>query len=251
MRRLVAAIAVRNNGSRLYGKPLQNLAGDTYILKQAVRALQSFSIVDEVVLCVADNRHNLVYPEVARQLGCAMTAGDENDVLGRLIKGAYDAAGTDVLRKTGEDPFFDYDALEPAWERHVAEGNDVTVVDHVPEGAAFEILTLETMERCHAEGTDEDREHIANYARFNQRLFKIGICEPSPGCRRPDLRLTVDQPEDLIVARAVYREFQDEAPRIPLARIVEFLDSRPDLTALVAPYAHDEPVWDGVPQREP
>ena len=250
-RRLVAVLAVRNNGTRLYGKPLQRLDSTTTILGQAVAALRSFDIVADVALAIAEGVHNLPYIDVAHELGTPYVLGSENDVLGRMIAAARVTGATDVLRKTSEDPFFDYDMLEPAWERHVARGSDVTALDHVPEGAAFEILTLETLERCHREGTDEDREHIANFARFNQRLFAVDILHPAPECRRPELRLTVDQPEDLVLARAVYGALVQHAPRVPLREIIGFLDGRPELTSLVAPFAAAEPVWDGVPQRQP
>jgi spore coat polysaccharide biosynthesis protein SpsF len=52
-RRLVAALACRANGSRLYGKPLQNLSGMTTILDQIVSALRTFDIIDEIVLGIS------------------------------------------------------------------------------------------------------------------------------------------------------------------------------------------------------
>jgi len=42
-------------------------------------------------------------------------------------------------------------------------------------------------------------------------------------------------PEDLVLCRAVYDNFRNLAPRIPVAEIVRFLDGRPDLTSLVEP----------------
>ncbi|MGO9975692.1 MAG: acylneuraminate cytidylyltransferase [Solirubrobacteraceae bacterium] len=245
-RKLIAVLAVRNNGTRLFGKPLQRLDADTTILAQSVRALQSFDSIAEVVLGVAEGSANVIFEDVAGELGCSHVVGSEHDVLGRLIACGHLTGASDILRKTSEDPFFDYDMLEPAWHAHVEHGNDATVLDHVPEGAAFEIFTLGALERAHREGGP--REHIADYIRFNQSAFAVEILAPAPACQRLDLRLTVDEPEDLIVARTVYRELRELAPRIPLARIIELLDGRPDLRALVASYSKAEPVWDGVPQ---
>jgi spore coat polysaccharide biosynthesis protein SpsF len=250
MRRLVAVLAVRNNGTRLYGKPLQQLDDGVTILSQSVAALQAFSCVDAVVIAAAEGLHNTAYVSVARELGCGHVVGSENDVLGRVLAGARLAEATDVLRKTSEDPFFDYAMLEPAWARHLQRSSDATVLDHVPEGCAFELLTVAALERSHAQGDPADREHVADYVRFRQEQFRVDILGPKePECRRLDLRLTVDQPEDLIVARAVYRELRALAPHVPLARIIELLDARPDLTALNARFSHGAPVWDGVPQR--
>jgi spore coat polysaccharide biosynthesis protein SpsF len=248
-RRLVTVLAVRNGGVRLYGKPLQRLDASTTILAHSVEAFRSFDIVHEVVLAVAEGAENAVFTNVAAELGCPFVVGSEDDVLGRVVLAAESAGATDVLRKTSEDPFFDYDQLGPAWDRHVSGGQDVTALDHAPEGAAFEIVSLEALRRCDAEAEGSDREHVLNYIRFNQAQFRVAIAEPEPASRRPDLRLTVDTPEDLIVARAVFAELGELAPRIPLARIIAFLDSRPDLRELVAPFSDPTPVWDGVPQR--
>jgi spore coat polysaccharide biosynthesis protein SpsF len=176
--------------------------------------------------------------------------GPEADVLGRVIACAREAGATDVLRKTSEDPFLHAAMLEPAWHSHVEHANDVTAVDLVPEGAGFEIFTLAALERCHEHGDAEDREHIANYARFHQGAFAVEILRPEQVCRRPDLRVTVDNPEDLIVCRAIHRELARGCEPIPLGEIVGFLDDHPELTGLVRCFLDEHPTWLGVAQRE-
>jgi spore coat polysaccharide biosynthesis protein SpsF len=249
-RRLIAGLACRLTGSRLYGKPLQNLAPDVSILAHIVACIREARVPAEVVLAIAESDENVALRVAAEELDAPYVLGDEEDVLGRLIRAAEAHGATDLLRKTSESPFFEIDGMELAWERHVENGNEVTVVDHVPLGTAVEIYSLEALRRSHAEGRDEDRsELVSNFARFNQRLFKVEIVEPPASCRRTDLRLTVDYPEDLILCRAVYEELGDKAPLIPLAEIVAFLDRRPDLTRLVAEFVHDAPLWDGASQR--
>jgi spore coat polysaccharide biosynthesis protein SpsF len=249
-RRLIAGLACRLQGSRLYGKPLQSLAPEVTILSQIVACVRASAVPAEPVLAIADSEENAALRLAAEQLDTPYVLGDEADVLGRLIAAAEAHGASDVLRKTTEAPFFAIESMERAWERHLAGGNDVTVVDHVPLGTPVEIYTLDALRRSHAEGREEDRsELVSNFARYNQRLFEVEIVEPPPACRRTDLRLTVDYPQDLIVCRAVYEQLAGSAPLIPLAEIVSFLDSRPDLTGLVAEHAHDAPIWDGAPQR--
>jgi len=251
-RHLIAGLACRLNGARLYGKPLQNLAPGETILAQIVACIRASTVPAEVVLAIAEPAENTALRMAAEELEAPYVLGDEEDVLGRLIHAAEAYGATDVLRKTTESPFFEVEGMERAWEQHVANGNDVTVVDHVPLGTAVEIYTVDALRRSHEEGRDEDRsELVSNYARFNQRLFKVELIDPPPECRRTDLRLTVDYPEDLIVCRAVYEELGASAPLIPLEEIVAFLDGRPDLSGLVEEFAYDKPIWDGAPQRPP
>ena len=41
MRKLVAALACRNTGSRLFGKPMQNLDNNNFILGELVNSLKN------------------------------------------------------------------------------------------------------------------------------------------------------------------------------------------------------------------
>lgn len=243
-RRLAAVLACRVNGLRLYGKPLQQLWGGKTILEQIVAAMRTFDFVDEVVVATATGTPNLVFEEYAERLGCAHVFGDPDDVLLRLIEGAEAAQATDVLRVTSECPFFDYSMLPGAWERHLERGSDVTVLDFVPLGTTFEIYTVEALRRSHQRGSDADRSELcSNYVRYHQDEFALDILEPRESCRRLDLRLTVDYPEDLIVCRAVAEHVSAELPTPDLEAIIEFLDSRPDLTGLVGHLAPGRPSW--------
>ncbi len=249
-RRLVAALACRANGTRLYGKPLQNLEPGVTILEQIVAAIRRFPIIDEIVLGISEEPENRHIIEIAKDLGVGYILGDPQDVLSRLIKCGRVGGATDVFRVTTECPFFDYSMLETAWQRHVDAESDVTVLDHVPEGLGFEIYRLATLERSHAEGQDGDRsEFCSNFARFNQHLFKVDILKPAPQNQRLDLRLTVDYPEDLVLCRRVYAALRDQAPLVALDTIVSWLDAHPETKELVALYVDPVPVWDGQAQR--
>jgi spore coat polysaccharide biosynthesis protein SpsF len=249
-RRLSAVLACRANGTRLYGKPLQNLAPGVTILDQIVSAIRTFDQFDSVVLAISEGTDNLVFAEHAERLGCAHVFGDPEDVLARLIAAARSVGATDVFRVTTESPFFDYSMLDRAWAGHVDGEHDITVLDNLPAGTLFEIYTLESLERSHERGSPADRSELcSNYARFHQSEFRIEILEPEQELRRPELRLTVDYPEDLIVCRAVYQALADEAPRIPLARIIDFLDQNPALRSLTEPFSVAAHTWLRQPQQ--
>jgi spore coat polysaccharide biosynthesis protein SpsF len=247
-RRLVAVLPCRCNSTRLWGKPLQSLAPGLPIAEHLARSLGQFACVAEVCLAIARAPGEEALVDLAERLGLGYLVGSEEDVLGRVIATARRAGASDVLRKTSEDPFLDAAMLEPAWTRHVEHSNDVTALDLVPEGMAFEIFTLAALERCHELGSAEDHEHIANYARFHQSEFTIEILRPEPAYQRMDLRLTVDNPEDLILCRAVFRGLAVRERPIPLPQIVAFLDAHPELTALVRPFVDPRPTWEGLPQ---
>lgn len=244
-RRLVAALACRNNGSRLYGKPLQMLTDGVTILDQIVASIKAFPMIDEIVLGISEGNANAPFVDVAHKHDISYIYGDQHDVLMRLIQCGRMGGATDVFRVTTECPWFDYDLLETVWRNHLEHGNDITVTDRLPEGLLFEIWTLESLERSHQRGSSADRsEFCSNYARKHQQEFQIEIVLPVPELQRMDLRVTVDYPEDLILCREIAKANIDTMPLVPTKKIVEFLDSRPDLKKLVDPFVVQQPVWD-------
>lgn len=246
-RRLIAALACRVGGSRLYGKPLQNLDPESgiSILDQLINLLQTHAVIAEVVLGVSEGAENVAFLELAKRRGVRSIVGDQVDVLKRLIQCGQAAGGTDIFRVTTESPFpATVGMLEDAWRRHIEHDNDVTTTDGVPEGTHFELYTLLALERSHQQGRRDERSELCNlHIRRHLEEFRVEVLEVPEAWKRQDLRLTVDYPEDLVVCRQVYLALRSHAPRIPLERIIAFLDSRPDLKALVAAYVRPKLIW--------
>lgn len=246
MRKLVAALACRAGGSRLYGKPLQYLDIERRItvLDYMLRFLATEPSIDAVVLGVAEGPENEPFHAIARRHGIGSVRGDETDVLMRLIQCGDVAGATDVFRITTESPFTYFESIPEAWRRHRERDNDVTAVMDVPDGAGFEILSMRALRRSHHEGEARHRSELCSlYIREHLDKFRVESLDVPRDVQRLDLRLTVDYPEDLILCRRVCERFRALAPRIPLGEIIAYLDATPELTDLVKPYAAGERLY--------
>lgn len=238
-RKLVAAIACRNQGSRLYGKPLQNLDVDNgvRILDNVIACLKSISCIDEIVLGISEGIENEVYKTLAEDKGLRYVVGDEIDVLGRLISCGQLSNATDIFRITSESPFPYFEAIDEHWESHKKQGVDATFMDGIVDGCSFEIISQNALETSHANGLEKHRSELCTlYIREHINDFNIINRAPPDELIRNDLRLTVDNPEDLAVCRIIYGAFAEKAPRIPVADVVKFLDANPTLIDWVAPF---------------
>lgn len=239
-RRLVAALACRNQGSRLYGKPLQNLdVNQGYcILDNIVESLKMTSCVDEIVLGISDGVENEIFKEFACKHGLKYIVGHQIDVLSRLIQCGHAGNATDILRVTTESPFRYFETDEAIWAQHVKADNDATFLENIIDGCGVEIIKLEAFERAHQQGEQRHRSEFCTlYIRENADQFKIQRIQPPTELIRHDLRLTIDNPEDLVICRKIYMHFKDLAPRIPVGQIIQYLDAHPDLIQLIAPFA--------------
>jgi spore coat polysaccharide biosynthesis protein SpsF len=188
--------------------------------------------------------------EVAKSHDVSYIFGDPEDVLKRLIQCGRAGKATDIFRVTTECPWFAYALLPPLWEHHVSRGNDITVSDQLPEGLHFEIYSQQALERSHDRGTSRDRSEIcSNYPRNHPGEFRATVFVPRREYQRTDLRVTVDYPEDLVVAREIARALNKSMPLVSVGEIIQFLDSRHDLKTLVAPFASAGALWQVFPDQ--
>jgi spore coat polysaccharide biosynthesis protein SpsF len=242
MKKLVVALACRNKGSRLFGKPLQNLDIDDgiTILDNIVDCLKQIPVIDSIVLGIAQGIENDIFVKYAQDNNLGHICGDEDDVLERLIQCGDFSTATDIFRLTSESPFPYFDLIDKAWLQHVQKNNDATFLDNIIDGCGFEILSLEALRESHREGEDKHRSEMCTlYIRENKNKFKIGYIKPPVQLSRKDIRLTVDYPEDLIVCRAVYENFKTFAPAIPLIDVVDYLDNNPHLLKLTSKFCEE------------
>jgi spore coat polysaccharide biosynthesis protein SpsF len=238
-RKLVAAIACRNNGSRLYGKPLQNLdvVKKVTILDNIIACLKSLNLIDEIVLGISLGNDNVSYVDYAQKNQINYILGDEKDVLSRLIACGEKAQASDIFRVTSESPFLYFDETVSLWQHYVQFDLDALFMDEIIDGCGFEIISLEALKKSHEMGDERHRSELCSlYIRENNNQFNIRKVFPPKELIRKDLRLTVDNPEDLVVCRAVYQHFKDLAPLIPLLEVVNFLDSSSNLKKLISPF---------------
>lgn len=238
-RRLVAAIACRNQGSRLYGKPVQNLdvESGTRIIDNIISCLQKIKCIDEIVLGISEGIENEVFICIANQKGLRYAVGDEVDVLSRLVACGVLSGATDIFRVTSESPFLFYEPVEESWKAHQVTVADATFMDDVIDGCGFEIISLQALQDSHSRGSEQHRSELCTlYIREHPEMFRINKLLPPTELVRKDLRLTVDNPEDLTVCRQVYNHFKDQAPMISIAKIVHFLDAHPNLIELTYPF---------------
>jgi spore coat polysaccharide biosynthesis protein SpsF len=245
-RRLVAALACRNQSARLYAKPLQNLDIEKGlpILEYILEWIGQFKVIDEIVLGISEGDENLAFVELAKIKKCSYIIGNEDDVLGRLVQCGEKGNATDVFRVTTESPFTYFEAIEPAWEGHIRGNYDFTCLDHVPDGSGFEIIKLETLTYAHDHGEKKHRSEFCSlYIRENAEHFNIQQIEPPPEVKRTDIRLTIDYPEDLILCRILYSQFKEKAPFIPLAELIQYLDDNPDIKKIVEPLVKGVPYY--------
>jgi len=231
--KVVATLACRVQSKRLYGKPLQfiDIENEITILEYLVNFLKTCVGIHEIVLAISEGLENRQFEILAKNLNVQYVIGPEQDVQKRLIMAAEQARGDIIYRVTTECPFIYMDTLDQLLEKHKKNKAALTVIEGLPEGTYYELINLKDLKTAHAQGEDRHRSELCTlYMVENPNAFLLQrFRTDSSKLQRPDIRLTVDYPEDLIVVREVYRALKKEGQYIRIADIIDYLDAHPRL----------------------
>lgn len=234
-KRVVAAIACRVQSTRLYAKPLQllDVENNISILDYLVRQLQGSPEIDQVVLAISAGEANQPFVDFSKVHNLDYIIGDEKDVLARLIAAGKTGQADIIFRTTSECPFVYLDNFKEVLEKHVAGGADLTVIEHLPECVYYELINLSALEKSHQDGENRHQSEFCTlYINEHPEKFNIQKIDiKDPQLRRPDIRIVVDYPEDLIVVREIYKNLKKNSPNkfIAIKDIIRYLDAHPEL----------------------
>lgn len=232
-KRIVAALACRVQSQRLYAKPLQyiDIENKLTILEYLVAFLKSFQQIDEIVLAISDGDENAPFYKLARKMDVPYITGSQDDVQSRLIKAAKKGRADIIYRITTECPFVYMVNFAEVLKLHIANKAAITVIEGLPEGTYYELITVKDLIAAHREGEKRHRSELCTLyiSEHPEKYFIQKLAIEDPLLKRPDIRLSVDYPEDLIVVREVYKALKKKNKFIPIKGIVRFLDLHPEL----------------------
>jgi spore coat polysaccharide biosynthesis protein SpsF len=142
------------------------------------------------------------------------------DVLRRTFEAA-EAHGFDlVIRATGDNPAVDPEAPARVLAQLETGRADYACEAGLPVGAGVEGVTLSALARCEAEASSAaDREHVTTFIKRDTTRYRVVQAAAPAALRRPDIRLTVDTPEDLAYVRRLFAWAGGEEPT--LSRLIQ------------------------------
>jgi spore coat polysaccharide biosynthesis protein SpsF len=233
--RTIAIVQARLGSSRLPGKVLADLAGDT-MLARVVMRLRAARTIDDIVIATTTNSTDDALVREAARLGVGVHRGSEQDVLDRYLGAARVWHAGAVVRVTSDCPL-----LDPAVVDDVVRALRTSTCDYAsnthtrtfPRGLDAEAMYLETLERIARHATSAAaHEHVTSYLMEQPGRFSIRqvVAEDDDS----DLRWTVDTSEDLALVRALYDELDLGRTIAPYLDVVDVVRARPQLAEMNA-----------------
>ena len=233
-KKIVAVIACRVESSRLFAKPLHLIDKKKFsILDLLIEQIKQSKLISDIILAISENTGNEYFIKYAKENNLKFILGSDRDVLKRLIIGAQLVNADIVFRTTPENPYIYWEGIDLIIRKHIEGKFDFSIVENIPLGSGFEIINLDSLKKSHSQGSKRHRSELCSlYIYENQKKFKINLFSPEKSLQRSELRLTVDNPEDLLVVTKIYENLGNGNQPIPLKQVIKFLDDHPEVRNL-------------------
>jgi spore coat polysaccharide biosynthesis protein SpsF len=204
--RVIAIVQARMGSTRLPGKVLLDVAGQS-MLARVVRRVQPARSLSGVVVATARGPADEPIVRECAALGVAVFRGDESDVLDRFYQAARAYRAEAVVRITADCPLIDPELVDLVVGAFLEARPDYAsnVLQRTfPRGLDTEVVSLPALERAwHDAVQPYERSHVTPYLYQNPDLFRLYSVTHSRDYS--GYRWTVDTAEDLALVRAVYQ----------------------------------------------
>jgi spore coat polysaccharide biosynthesis protein SpsF len=203
--KIAAIIQARMGSTRLPGKVLMDLGGET-VLARVVRRLRRATLIEEIVVATTSSAADRPIVRECQRLSVRVFRGEENDVLDRYYQAAQWISAEGIVRITSDCPLIDPeitdDTIRAFLERRPDYASNALQRTY-PRGLDTEVMTWEALARAWQEARlSHQRAHVTPYIYENPDRFDI---LPVKGeADYSSHRWTLDTAEDLAFVRAVY-----------------------------------------------
>ena len=206
---VVAIIQARMNSTRLPGKVLLPIEGES-MLERVVRRVQRAKSIDKVVVATTEDPADDAVAEAAEAMGVHVTRGSEEDVLDRFRQAAEETGAAHIVRVCADSPFVDPDVCDMIVDAYQSSGADYAsnkLDPSFPLGLDVEVFSREALDKTWSEAKEpHERAHVTlhMYAPASGKsslVLKPVVTTPD----RHEWRWTVDTLEDLDFAREAFR----------------------------------------------
>jgi spore coat polysaccharide biosynthesis protein SpsF len=225
-------LSSRNKATRLPGKVLLPLAGRP-MTERLIERLSTATAPDLVVLTTSTHSDDDVLVDLASACGIETFRGSEDDKLDRYLQAARHFGVEIAAIVDGDDPLCDPGYIDRLLATMARAAADYGYVAHLPVGVTANAVRRGALERVCDLKAERDTEVWGGYF-MQSALFTTCVIEADLRHRAPDLRLTLDYPEDYALFSAIFETLAANGSTFTLDDVFELLAERPELEKLNA-----------------
>ncbi len=206
-------------------------------LRHIIERLRRVPSLDGIVIATTTEPEDDLICECARTADVPVYRGSSEDVLARTLAAATWVGAATIVGVSGDCPLTDPAIVQTVVEQYQSHQADYASSSlhgyKYPIGISVEVFPTALLELVEREALEpRDREHVTLFFYEHPERFRLLEVGPSERHHRPDLRLTLDTPEDYELIAALYDALYDSDPCFGLDAVLDYLGDHPELEEL-------------------
>jgi len=239
--KVAAIVQARMGSSRLPGKVLLDICGKP-ALQRVIERLRAARLLDDVIVATTANETDDAIVCLCEALHCNYYRGSEDDVLSRVLEAARLYKADVIVEITADCPLLDYNHVDHLVNLFLEGGYDhvSNIIQRTfPRGYDTRVFSREALERTNNEVDNPiDRQHCSTWQYLNpkgKQGYKCANWPAPPGQNRPEIEVTLDELEDLLLIRWIYGfEGQGYNLELTCGQVISLIDTYPEVYKKVA-----------------
>jgi spore coat polysaccharide biosynthesis protein SpsF len=229
--KVVATVEARMGSTRLPGKTLAPIMGRP-MLELLIERLKQSRLLNQVVIATTVDPSDDVIAQLATRLRIGCFRGSVDNVLERVLHAAQAWRAGLIVETTGDNPLIDPEIVDQLIAMFLSNRYDYVSNDlqeTFPDGLNARLFLTKTLAEVNELAQDPmHREHVSLYIYEHPQRYRLGNLAAPPELHRPEIRLSVDLPEDLALVTRVFESLYPKNPAFSAHDIVRFFDQHPE-----------------------
>jgi len=221
-------IAVRMKSTRLPKKALLEIKGKP-VMDHLIDRLKTARLPALIVLCTSTHPDDAILMDVAKRNKIEGFRGSEDDKLERFLAAALKYKVDLIVAVDGDDILCDPIYIDKTIETLIKTKADLVTCDELPLGTACNGIKFEALKKVCEIKSQSDTEVWRAYF-TDTGLFKVVFLKPDDAeFIRPDIRLTLDYPEDYELFKQIFEKLYVPGKVFSLKKVVTLFNSNPHM----------------------
>ena len=229
-------IQARMGSTRLPGKVLKLLDKDEKVLDVLIKRMKLCEKVDEIIIATTPDTQNSLIIDVTKTHNVSYFIGSEENVLERYYEAAKQYNLDIIIRISSDCPFVDPKLIDDMIIFY--RNNNFDYVRNVDQSTNFvrgfeiEIFSFNALERAFSLAEkNPEMEHVTYFFYTHTEIFTMFSYNLDNLKKFDNLRLTIDEKDDLLMCREVYKKLKEKGKSIDFSvfDIYEIIEENPEL----------------------
>ena len=228
--KIVFLITARLKSKRLPKKIILEVNGKPLISHMIDRVKQS-KFLDEIVICTSTNEEDSPLVDIALDNEVLCYRGSEEDVLERLSDAATEYSFDYVSCITADCPLIESSIIDRIIKMYLKKDADLITSFGMPYGQCPYGIKPSSLKKVCEIKEETETEVWVNYF-IQSGLFKIHQLDIDENLTCPDLKTTLDYPEDFNFIKKIFETLYEDKKYFSLIDIIDLVRKNPNLLSI-------------------